>query len=155
TLEGCDLPDNRNADYRPAAARKQFFRRHRAVADALVAGVAAERRRASLLRTPRRALPSLRSRRQRTTDLGRSDAMKPARLGLLPSICAALILPLAGAQAQTLKKLSDGQVSKTAPNWPNFIASDKGFFRRAGVEPEPIYVGNVANTVQQLVAGSF
>jgi ABC-type nitrate/sulfonate/bicarbonate transport system substrate-binding protein len=81
--------------------------------------------------------------------------MKLARLVLLPSICALLILPVAGAQAQTVKKLSDGQVSKTAPNWPNFIAGDKGFFRRAGVEPETIYVGNVANTVQQLVAGSF
>ena len=43
--------------------------------------------------------------------------MKLARLVLLPSICALLILPVAGAQAQTVKKLSDGQVSKTAPNW--------------------------------------
>src|SRR5262249_49342434 len=48
-----------------------------------------------------------------------------------------------------------GQVSKTAPNWANFIASEKGFFRREGIELETVYVGNVANTVQQLVAGSF
>jgi ABC-type nitrate/sulfonate/bicarbonate transport system substrate-binding protein len=81
--------------------------------------------------------------------------MKLACLVLPLSICAVLILPVAGAQAQTVKKLSDGQVSKTAPSWPNFIASDKGFFRREGVEPEMIYVGNVANTVQQLVAGSL
>ena len=58
-------------------------------------------------------------------------------------------------QAQALKKISDGQVSKTAPNWPNFIAAEKGFFRREGIELETVYVGNVANTVQQLVAGSF
>lgn len=81
--------------------------------------------------------------------------MKLARLVLLLSMCAALLLPVASAQAQTVKKVSDGQVSKTAPNWPNFIANDKGFFRREGVEPETIYVGSVANTVQQLVAGSF
>jgi ABC-type nitrate/sulfonate/bicarbonate transport system substrate-binding protein len=46
-------------------------------------------------------------------------------------------------------------VSKTAPNWPSFIADQKGFFKREGVELETSYVGNVANTVQQLVAGSF
>jgi len=59
------------------------------------------------------------------------------------------------AQAQSPKKISDGQVSRTAPNWPSFIAAEKGFFRRAGVELETAYVGNVANTVQQLVGGSF
>ncbi len=63
--------------------------------------------------------------------------------------------PFSGAQAQALKKISDGQVSRTAPNWPSFIAVEKGFFRREGVELETVYVGNVANTVQQLVAGAF
>ena len=63
--------------------------------------------------------------------------------------------PLTGASAQALKKISDGQVSRTAPNWPTFIATEKGFFRREGIELETTYVGNVANTVQQLVAGSF
>jgi len=77
----------------------------------------------------------------------------------LPHIVATLLLCAActtsPASAQAIKKISDGQVSKTAPNWPNFIATDKGFFRREGIEPETVYVGNVANTVQQLVAGSF
>src|SRR5262245_16977888 len=67
--------------------------------------------------------------------------------------CIALVLPATGASAQ--KKISDGQVSKTAPNWPNFIAAEKGFLRKHGVELDTVYVGNVANTVQQLVAGSF
>jgi len=67
--------------------------------------------------------------------------------------CIALVLPATGASAQ--KKISDGQVSKTAPDWPNFIAAEKGFLRKHGVELETVYVGNVANTVQQLVAGSF
>jgi ABC-type nitrate/sulfonate/bicarbonate transport system substrate-binding protein len=69
--------------------------------------------------------------------------------------CATFALACASAQAQQLKKISDGQVSKTAPNWPNFIAVEKGFFKREGVELETAYVGNVANTVQQLVGGSF
>jgi NitT/TauT family transport system substrate-binding protein len=46
-------------------------------------------------------------------------------------------------------------VSRTAPNWPSFIAVENGLFRREGLELETTYVGNVANTVQQLVAGSF
>ena len=81
--------------------------------------------------------------------------MTPTRLAAILLLCGMIIAPLADAEAQALKKISDGQVSKTAPNWPNFIAVDKGFFRREGIELETVYVGNVANTVQQLVAGSF
>src|SRR6476659_597325 len=81
--------------------------------------------------------------------------MTPTRLVAAALICGMMALPLAGANAQALKKISDGQVSRTAPNWPGFIAAAKGFYRREGVELETVYVGNVANTVQQLVAGSF
>ena len=81
--------------------------------------------------------------------------MTPTRLAAILLLCGAMIAPSADAEAQPLKKISDGQVSKTAPNWPKFIAVDKGFFRREGIELETVYVGNVANTVQQLVAGSF
>ena len=70
-------------------------------------------------------------------------------------LCAAIAACAANAQAQALKKINDGQVSRTAPNWPSFIAIERGFFRRQGVELETSYVGNVANTVQQLVGGSF
>jgi ABC-type nitrate/sulfonate/bicarbonate transport system substrate-binding protein len=80
--------------------------------------------------------------------------MQLSRVVALVLFCAAWAWPAAG-QAQALKRVSDGQVSKTAPNWPNFIAMEKGFFRREGIELETVYVGNVANTVQQLVAGSF
>ena len=69
--------------------------------------------------------------------------------------CGALAAGPSDAPAQALKKINDGQVSPTAPNWPSFIAVEKGFFRREGVELETSYVGNVANTVQQLVGGSF
>ena len=69
--------------------------------------------------------------------------------------CGALAAGASDATAQALKKINDGQVSRTAPNWPSFIAVEKGFFRREGVELETSYTGNVANTVQQLVGGSF
>jgi NitT/TauT family transport system substrate-binding protein len=81
--------------------------------------------------------------------------MAPARIAAIMMLIGMIAAPLADADAQALKKISDGQVSKTAPNWPNFIAAEKGFFRREGIELETVYVGNVANTVQQLVAGSF
>jgi ABC-type nitrate/sulfonate/bicarbonate transport system substrate-binding protein len=81
--------------------------------------------------------------------------MARSRLVAILTLCILCVAPATASQAQTLKKISDGQVSKTAPNWPNFVAAEKGFFRRAGVEPEITYVGNVANTVQQLVAGSY
>jgi ABC-type nitrate/sulfonate/bicarbonate transport system substrate-binding protein len=81
--------------------------------------------------------------------------MIPSRLAAIALLCGMMTTPLTDTHAQALKKISDGQVSKTAPNWANFIAVDKGFFRREGVELETVYVGNVANTVQQLVAGSF
>lgn len=81
--------------------------------------------------------------------------MTPIRLAAALLLCGLIVAPLSGAKAQVLKKVNDGQVSKTAPNWPNFIAADKGFFHREGIEIETTYVGNVANTVQQLVAGSF
>jgi NitT/TauT family transport system substrate-binding protein len=83
------------------------------------------------------------------------NAMMPTRLAAVMLLCGMLNASFADAQAQAVKKISDGQVSKTAPNWPAFIAVDKGFFRREGIELETVYVGNVANTVQQLVAGSF
>ncbi|HXP29532.1 MAG TPA: ABC transporter substrate-binding protein [Stellaceae bacterium] len=59
------------------------------------------------------------------------------------------------AQAQALKKISVGDVAPIAADWPHFVAEEKGFYRGAGVAPEVIYVGNVANTVKQLVGGSF
>jgi ABC-type nitrate/sulfonate/bicarbonate transport system substrate-binding protein len=81
--------------------------------------------------------------------------MQLPRLVATMLLCAVCITPVDGAHAQALRKISEGQVSKTAPNWPNFIAAEKGFLRRESLELETVYVGNVANTVQQLVAGSF
>jgi len=53
------------------------------------------------------------------------------------------------------KSLAVGDVAPIAPDWPSFVAKDKGFYQKAGVNPQVTYVGNVANTVQQMVGGSF
>ena len=68
---------------------------------------------------------------------------------LLCSLCAT------PAPAQTLKKIRIGHVAPTASNWTNFVATEKGYFKREGLEEEITYVGNVTNTVQQTVGGSF
>ena len=62
--------------------------------------------------------------------------MMPIRLSAIALLCGMVAAPLTGAKAQALKKISDGQVSRTAPNWPSFIAAEKGLFRREGVELE-------------------
>jgi ABC-type nitrate/sulfonate/bicarbonate transport system substrate-binding protein len=71
------------------------------------------------------------------------------------SVCLALSGGLHSVQAQNLKKVRVGDVGATAVNWPVFVARDKGFFKAQGLDVEETYVGNVSNTVQQLIAGAF
>jgi ABC-type nitrate/sulfonate/bicarbonate transport system substrate-binding protein len=59
------------------------------------------------------------------------------------------------AHADAATPLAIGDVAPIAPDWPSFVAKDKGFYQKAGVDPQVTYVGNVANTVQQMVGGSF
>jgi ABC-type nitrate/sulfonate/bicarbonate transport system substrate-binding protein len=80
----------------------------------------------------------------------------------LLSLVAATVLVVAvpgtavrSADAQGLKKVRVGSVGASAVNWPVFAAQQKGLFRAEGLDVEVIYVGNVANTVQQLVGGAF
>jgi ABC-type nitrate/sulfonate/bicarbonate transport system substrate-binding protein len=77
---------------------------------------------------------------------------------IVSAIAAALLAVSLAAQAvdaQTLKAIRVGSVGATAVNWPVFVAQEKGMLKAEGVEIEVTYVGNVANTVQQLVAGAF
>lgn len=78
-------------------------------------------------------------------------------LRIRPALMAAVVAVLAPAVAcaQAPKKIAVGDVSTIAPNWPSFVAKDKGFYLREGVDPEVTYVGNVASTVQQLAGGAF
>jgi ABC-type nitrate/sulfonate/bicarbonate transport system substrate-binding protein len=78
------------------------------------------------------------------------------RVQLCIVIAAALTLLNGGTTvAQAPEKIAVGNVAPIAPDWPNFVARDKGFYQRNGIDPDVTYVGNVANTVQQMVGGSF
>ena len=76
-------------------------------------------------------------------------------------VTGVIVLTIAGAGgsglalAQTPKKINVGDVAPIAADWPHFVAQDKGLYRREGLDPQVTYVGNVANTVQQMVGGSF
>ena len=59
------------------------------------------------------------------------------------------------ARAADAKTLAVGDVAPIAPDWPSFIAKAKGFYERENLNLQLTYVGNVANTVQQMVGGSF
>jgi len=59
------------------------------------------------------------------------------------------------ALAQAPKKINVGDVAPIAADWPHFVAQDKGLYQKEGIDPQVTYVGNVANTVQQMVGGSF
>ena len=59
------------------------------------------------------------------------------------------------AAAQAPKPVRVGDVAPIAADWPHFVAADKGLYKREGVDPQVTYVGNVANTVQQLAGGTF
>jgi NitT/TauT family transport system substrate-binding protein len=80
---------------------------------------------------------------------------------LRQSMLSALLMAIAMvattrfAAAEELTKIAVGDVAPIAASWPHFVAAEKGFYRSAGVAPEVTFVGNVANTVQQLVGGSF
>jgi ABC-type nitrate/sulfonate/bicarbonate transport system substrate-binding protein len=67
----------------------------------------------------------------------------------------AVMCGTAVARAADATSLAIGDVAPIAPDWPSFVATDKGFYQNAGVDPQVTYVGNVANTVQQMVGGSF
>lgn len=82
--------------------------------------------------------------------------MRSTTICLACIAAAALTLCHPGvSRAADAASIEVGDVSPTAPNWPSFVAEDEGFYGKAGVAPKVTYVGNVANTVQQLVGGSF
>ena len=73
----------------------------------------------------------------------------------LISLALAGLVGTGAALAQAPKKINVGDVAPIAADWPHFVANEKGFYTREGIDPQVTYVGNVANTVQQMVGGSF
>jgi ABC-type nitrate/sulfonate/bicarbonate transport system substrate-binding protein len=68
----------------------------------------------------------------------------------LAVVCGSNLTP-----AADIKSFAVGDVAPIAPDWPAFVAKAKDLYRKHGVDPQVTYVGNVANTVQQMVGGSF
>lgn len=74
---------------------------------------------------------------------------------------AALCLTVTGAVttvpalAQAKKKIVAGQVAPIALFWPDFIAQKKGFYVEEGLDVQSLFVGSVAASVQQTIAGSL
>ena len=73
----------------------------------------------------------------------------------LASAAAALLFHPGVSRAAEPASIEVGDVAPIAPDWPSFVAQDEGFYQKNGVTPKVTYVGNVANTVQQLIGGSF
>ena len=78
-------------------------------------------------------------------------AMKVARRALLLAALAAGAVAPAMAQ----NKITLGVVSRSAPNWPEYVAETMGFFKAENLVVEPIYVGSIAAIAQQTTAGSL
>lgn len=68
---------------------------------------------------------------------------------------AALLLCATAASAVAQTKVVVGQVSRTAVNWPSFVAESEGLMKAEGITLDTIYVGNVALIAQQVVGGSL
>ena len=74
----------------------------------------------------------------------------------------ALLAGRGQAQAQAaqagkaLKKITIGEVSRSATNWTRIVAADKGFFAEEGLSVESIIVqGGPPAIVQQVIGGSL
>jgi NitT/TauT family transport system substrate-binding protein len=74
-------------------------------------------------------------------------------------LCAALVALLTQSalpvRAQTVQPVDVGLTSKTATDWPLYVADSLGFFKKYGVSPNFIVVGSAAGNAQQLAAGSL
>jgi NitT/TauT family transport system substrate-binding protein len=81
--------------------------------------------------------------------------MRPIAICLACAAAAVLLGHPGVSRAADAASIEVGDVAPIAPDWPSFVAEDEGLYKKNGVAPKVTYVGNVANTVQQLVGGSF
>ncbi|MGH7087287.1 MAG: ABC transporter substrate-binding protein [Stellaceae bacterium] len=62
----------------------------------------------------------------------------------------------AAAPAHALEKITTGLIgSPNTGGWPFYIGVSEGFFAKAGIEPQFVYVPTAPGLVQQLVGGSL
>ncbi|HLG70762.1 MAG TPA: ABC transporter substrate-binding protein [Chloroflexota bacterium] len=83
-----------------------------------------------------------------------SSVAGPASAAAKPSAVASGST-VASAGASGLKRIRFGDISKSATSWPQYIATEKGFFAREGVQLETTYVGNVTTSAQAITGGSL
>lgn len=83
------------------------------------------------------------------------NAPSPRRRDALALLAAAITLPSA-VRAQTApSKLVIGFTSRSANDWPIYVADKVGFFSANGIAIEGIVVGSSAGCAQQLTAGAL
>lgn len=79
--------------------------------------------------------------------------MKAKTLAFCAALCAALPLTM---PAQAAEKVSIGIIGAPGSGgWLYYIGQTQGFFAKAGIEPEFVYVPSAPGLVQQLVGGSL
>ncbi|MBI3013968.1 MAG: ABC transporter substrate-binding protein [Candidatus Tectomicrobia bacterium] len=66
-------------------------------------------------------------------------------------VALTLLLPLSRSQAQ--EKLRFSYSSTNVVNAPWWMAKDKGFFKKHGMDPELLFIGSTTVSVQSLIAG--
>ena len=59
------------------------------------------------------------------------------------------------ASSSTLHTIKVGLTSKTATDWPLYVADKLGYFKQEGVNVQYVIVGSAAGNAQQLTAGSI
>ena len=74
---------------------------------------------------------------------------------VMAAAAVAVLVPQAAFAAGKPVTVRIGDVAPIAPDWPAFVAADKGFFTKEGIDAQTTYVGNVASTVQELAGGAF
>ncbi len=79
------------------------------------------------------------------------------RAGLRRWLLATAILDacLVAAPAGAQMKITVGVVSRSAPNWAEYVAQRMGFFKDENISIDPILIGGVAAAAQQTTAGSL
>lgn len=77
-----------------------------------------------------------------------------ARFALL-AIALMFVVVLPAAAQQNVQTIGLGLTSKTANEWPEYIAEANGYFRDNGIKVDYIYTGSSAAGAQQLTAGAL
>ncbi|HVB89051.1 MAG TPA: hypothetical protein VND97_02515, partial [Beijerinckiaceae bacterium] len=74
------------------------------------------------------------------------------RMALLGGALLAALLST--SQVQAAEKITIGVIgSPAAGAWPWSIAQEEGFFKKAGIQPDFVYVPSAPGLMQQLIAG--